>query len=110
MYLGDQLIVLPKFAIHDYLSAISRFKIETLFLVPPIIVTMIMNKKVCDQYDLSNVRRVICGAAPLGAETANTFADQYPRWAMTQAYGKPLPLTDLREEQMNLYVDFYTQA
>lgn len=87
LYLGDQLIVLAKFEIRDYLSAINRFKIETLVIVPPIIVTMITNRKPCNQYDLSSVRRVICGAAPLGAETADTFATQHPTWAITQAYG-----------------------
>ena len=91
MYLGDQLIVLAKFEIRDYLWAISRFNIETLFIVPPIIVTMIINQKLCNQYDLSCVKRVICGAAPLGAETADTFATHYPKWAITQAYGKPFP-------------------
>ena len=87
MYLGDQLIVLAKFELREYLSAIDRFNIETLFIVPPIIVTMITNPKLCNQYDLSSVRRVICDAAPLGAETANTFATQHPKWAITQAYG-----------------------
>ena len=88
MYLGDQLIVLQKFKLDSYLSAISRFQIETLFVVPPIIVTMTANKTVCDQYNLSSVRRVMCGRAPLGEETTNTFARQYPEWIITQAYGK----------------------
>ena len=87
-YLGDQLIVLPKFDLRQYLSVITRFKIETLFLVPPIIVTMIEQKAVCNSYDLSSVRRVVVGAAPLGIETAHEIAQQYPAWAITQAYGK----------------------
>ena len=88
MYLGDQLIVLQKFKLDSYLSAISRFRIETLVVVPPIIVTMTANKTVCDHYNLSSVRRIICGAAPLGEETTITFSRQYPEWIITQAYGK----------------------
>ena len=88
MYLGDQLIVLQRFKLDSYLSAISRFRIGILYVVPPIIVTMLANKKLCDQYNLSSVRRVLSGAAPLGEETISTFARQYPDWIITQAYGK----------------------
>ncbi len=109
MYLGDQLIVLAKFDIRHYLTAINRFKIETLFIVPPIVVTMITHRKLCNQYDLSSVKRVICGAAPLGAETANTFATQYPKWAITQAYGKASPLTNL-EHKEQILTSFFLQG
>ncbi|MCJ1293038.1 hypothetical protein MMC34_004591 [Xylographa carneopallida] len=86
-YRGDQVINLPKFEFNTYLSAIERFKINTLVLVPPIIILMTKNKALCDEFDLSNVKAVFTGAAPLGAETATLLRDQYPTWYIRQGYG-----------------------
>lgn len=86
-YRGDQLIVLPKFEMTSYLNATTTFKINTLYIVPPIIIAMIKNKQTCDQFDLSSVRVVFTGAAPLGKETADEFQRQYPRIKVLNAYG-----------------------
>lgn len=40
-----------------------------------------------DQYDLSSVRGIFTGAAPLGQETADDLQTIFPRWAITQGYG-----------------------
>src|ERR1700748_910301 len=39
-YRGDGVIVLPKFDMQLYLSSIQNFKINSLYLVPPIIIMM----------------------------------------------------------------------
>ncbi|KAL8762842.1 MAG: hypothetical protein Q9184_001228 [Pyrenodesmia sp. 2 TL-2023] len=87
IYRGDQVINLPKLEIHSYLNAIQRFKINGLYLVPPIIIKMLKNKSVCDRYDLSSVVGIFTGAAPLGEETAEEFQKQYPAWDIRQGYG-----------------------
>ncbi|KAL8676653.1 MAG: hypothetical protein Q9186_006852 [Xanthomendoza sp. 1 TL-2023] len=87
IYRGDQVINLPKFELHSFLSAIQRFKINLLYLVPPIIVTMVKNKPQCDKYDLSSVTGFFTGAAPLGEETAEELHKQYPPWNIRQGYG-----------------------
>ena len=51
---------------------------------------MLRNKDVCKKYDLSSVRLVYSGAAPLGDETVQQVKDLYPKWTVAQAYGKPL--------------------
>lgn len=86
-YRGDQVMVLPKFDIKHYLSAIATYKINTLYLVPPIIIAMIKNKPVLDKFDLSSVRSIFTGAAPLGAEVADLLQKQYPHWMIRQGYG-----------------------
>ncbi|KAL2003847.1 hypothetical protein VTN02DRAFT_1869 [Thermoascus thermophilus] len=86
-YRGDQVVVLPKFELNQYLSAIQAFRVSTLFVVPPIIVTMLANKETCQKYDLSAVRGLFTGAAPLGAETADDLQKQYPNWVIKQGYG-----------------------
>ncbi len=86
-YRGDGVINLPKFDLRQYLEAIQRFRINILYLVPPIIVTMTKNSKVCAEYDLSSVKSIFTGAAPLGAETAEDLQKQYPDMRIRQGYG-----------------------
>ncbi|MCJ1451998.1 hypothetical protein MMC28_002338 [Mycoblastus sanguinarius] len=86
-YRGDQVINLPKFEIKSFLTSIQRFKINSLYVVPPIIIAMAKNKPVLDKFDLSSVDALFTGAAPLGRETADELQLQYPRWKIRQGYG-----------------------
>ncbi|KAJ5775474.1 uncharacterized protein N7511_000485 [Penicillium nucicola] len=86
-YRGDQTIVLPKFELKSYLSSIVKFKISSLFLVPPIIIHMLGAKEECSKYDLSCVQSLFTGAAPLGPETAADFLKVWPNVLIRQGYG-----------------------
>ncbi|EED12934.1 phenylacetyl-CoA ligase, putative [Talaromyces stipitatus ATCC 10500] len=86
-YRGDGVIVLPKFDINTFLNSIQRFRINILFLVPPIIITMLRNQELMKKYDLSSVTAIFTGAAPLGAETAKELHSIFPDWAIRQGYG-----------------------
>jgi len=70
IFRGDQVIVLPKFDIQHYLQSIAQYKINSLYLVPPIIIAMVKNENLLKKYDLSSVKTIFTGAAPLGQETA----------------------------------------
>lgn len=50
---------------------------------------MAKNKALCDKFDLSSVKMIFTGAAPLGAETAVELQEQWPNWFIRQGYGKP---------------------
>ncbi|KAL3460846.1 hypothetical protein BJX64DRAFT_278274 [Aspergillus heterothallicus] len=84
---GDQVIVLPKFDLGTYMAAVQNFKITSLFVVPPIIITMLRNPQVCAKYDFSSAISLFTGAAPLGEETALDFLKAYPGVMIRQAYG-----------------------
>jgi acyl-CoA synthetase (AMP-forming)/AMP-acid ligase II len=87
VFRGDQVIVLPKFDIAQYLTSIARYKINTLYIVPPIIIAMVKNQATLQKFDLSSVKAIFTGAAPLGKETAEELAGQYPSWKVRQGYG-----------------------
>ncbi|KAJ0356423.1 4-coumarate- ligase [Colletotrichum chrysophilum] len=86
-YRGDGIIVLPKFELKQFLAAVQNFKINCLPVVPPIVIQVIRNQELCSKYDLSSVRFVYTGAAPLGAETVEELKKQYPKWNVGQGYG-----------------------
>ncbi|KAF2224208.1 phenylacetyl-CoA ligase-like protein [Elsinoe ampelina] len=87
LYLGDGVIVLPKFEMNSFLSSIQRFRISTLYLVPPIIINLVNSKQALQKYDLSAVKAIFTGAAPLGEETADELQRIFPKWVIKQGYG-----------------------
>lgn len=100
---GDGYVVLPKYDFHWFLEAIQRFKVEQILVVsnigkrlcpmlmgpkvPPILLQMLRMQNICAKYDLSSVRFLFSGAAPLGEETIREFGRIYPKWTIAQAYG-----------------------
>lgn len=87
-YRGDSVIILPKFELDSLLAAVHNFKINQLSVVPPILIQMLHNKEQCDKYDLSSVRWVFSGAAPLGSEVPEALMRRYPQWGVGQGYGE----------------------
>ncbi|KAL2062104.1 hypothetical protein VTL71DRAFT_6370 [Oculimacula yallundae] len=86
-YRGDGVIILPKFELQSFLNAIQTQKIQTLYLVPPIIIQLAKNQQACSKFDLGSVKGIFTGAAPLGAETAEELQKIYPSWKIRQGYG-----------------------
>ncbi|KAF4472862.1 amp-binding enzyme [Fusarium albosuccineum] len=84
---GDEIIVQPRFELKSFLAAVQRFKIEQLSLVPPILIQILNNRELCQKHDLSSVRFIYTGAAPLGPETTDRLIKQYPKWRIGQGYG-----------------------
>lgn len=66
-YRFKPLTVLSRFTFPHFLQSIQRWKITTLFIVPPMVIGLIKNPLV-DQYDLSTLRMGMAGAAPLTQE------------------------------------------
>lgn len=87
-YSGDEIIVLPRFELKSFLNAVQRFHIEQISVVPPILVQMLSSRKECAKYDLSSLRFVCTGAAPLGGETIEALLKTFPKWKIGQGYGK----------------------
>ncbi|PNY28991.1 4-coumarate-CoA ligase 1, partial [Tolypocladium capitatum] len=86
-YRGDQVVVLPGFDLAVLLAAVQTYRIEQLSVVPPILIQIIANQDKCSRYDLSSVRWVFSGAAPLGIEVIRDLLKLYPNWHLGQGYG-----------------------
>ncbi|RSL76316.1 hypothetical protein CEP51_010077 [Fusarium floridanum] len=86
-YRGDEVIVFQKFQLDQLLASIQRFKIEVLYVVPPILVQLLSNHDKTKKYDLSSVRLAFSGAAPLGSEASHKMLELFPKWKISQGYG-----------------------
>ncbi|KZT64334.1 acetyl-CoA synthetase-like protein [Daedalea quercina L-15889] len=86
IFYGATLVVTPKFSFEGMLQSIQRHKIRMLPVVPPIVVLLCKNPEV-NEYDLTSLRLIMCGAAPLSAELINQLSARLPRVSIGQGYG-----------------------
>jgi 4-coumarate--CoA ligase len=66
---GGIVITMPRFDLEQFLRLIQDHRVAHAYVVPPIVLALAKHPMV-DQYDLSSLKRVFSGAAPLGAEVA----------------------------------------
>lgn len=70
---GATIVTVPRFDLEQCLGIIQERRITRLFAVPPIVLALAKHPLV-DQYDLSSLKQVFSGAAPLSAELAQEAA------------------------------------
>jgi OPC-8:0 CoA ligase-1 len=85
---GSTIIVLSKFEMGEMLSTIEKYRATYLPLVPPILVAMINGAdQIRTKYDLSSLKSVLSGGAPLSKEVIEGFSNKYPGVTILQGYG-----------------------
>jgi len=82
---GVQILSMPRFDLQQALEAIQEQKVTRFFAVPPMVLALAKHPMV-DEYDLSSLRMVFSGAAPLGAELAEEAATRIGT-EVVQGYG-----------------------
>ena len=86
-YRGDSVIVLPQYSFQHLITSIERFQINTLYLVPPIMIDLVQKDPTIKKHYLRSVRKVVTGAAPLGKNLADRLNRLHPSWRICQGYG-----------------------
>src|SRR5690625_6723981 len=80
-----RLVTMPRFDLVDFLETIQRFECTYIFIAPPIAVALAKHP-IVDEYDISSVRTMLSGAAPLDGETGEAAAKKIHA-RMPQGYG-----------------------
>ncbi|GAA5795887.1 hypothetical protein HPULCUR_001249 [Helicostylum pulchrum] len=86
IYLGTPVYVMSKFDLVKFCETIQKEKITFSCLVPPIIL-LLAKHPIVDNYDLSSLKVVICGAAPLSADLSQQTKRRLPTMIVKQDYG-----------------------
>ncbi|KAJ6544154.1 amp dependent CoA ligase [Mycena capillaripes] len=87
LFCGITVVVVPKFAFNEMLKSIEKYKINQLTIVPPVAVLLTKDPLV-QQYDLTSVRVITCGGAPLSVSLITELGKLIPRAYIGQAYGQ----------------------
>ncbi|CAA7027807.1 unnamed protein product [Microthlaspi erraticum] len=83
---GATVLLMHKFEIGALLDLIQRHRVTIAALVPPLVITLAKNPTV-NSYDLSSVRLVLSGAAPLGKDLQDNLRRRLPQAVLGQGYG-----------------------
>lgn len=86
--LNVPIYIMSEFRYEDFLHAIGQYRITSLQIAPPILV-MLSKRRETARYDLSSVRDILCGAAPLSRELQNECQRRFQvqinqGWGMTE--------------------------
>jgi acyl-CoA synthetase (AMP-forming)/AMP-acid ligase II len=92
---GSTIVSMPRFDFQEFLATVQKYRITVLPLVPPIVLGMVKSPAV-SQFDLSSVRLVFSGAAPLGEDQARELSKKLG-CPVVQGYGmtEASPVTHL---------------
>ena len=72
---GATVVTMPRFDLAGFLRLIQDYRATFTIVVPPIVLALAGHPMV-DDYDLSSLRLLGCGAAPLGADVEQRCADR----------------------------------
>ena len=92
---GATIVSMPRFDLQEFLGIVQKYRATILPLVPPIVLGLVKHPAVA-QFDLSSVRLVFSGAAPLGEDIARALASKLG-CPVVQGYGmtEASPVTHL---------------
>ncbi|KAJ9605985.1 hypothetical protein H2200_009834 [Cladophialophora chaetospira] len=85
-FLNQEVAILAKFEIRSMLEAVTKYKVNEMWLVPPIVIRLV-NDPAASEYDLSKVRNLIYGAAPMSNEVIAAVKQKYPHFILRQTWG-----------------------
>ncbi|KRZ89758.1 4-coumarate--CoA ligase-like 7 [Trichinella sp. T8] len=84
---GCKIVTMEHFKFEIFLQLIEKFKIENLFVVPPVLVMLLKHSNV-DKHDISSVKKIIVGAAPIGKDLFDEVTKKFTHIkSIVQGYG-----------------------
>ena len=85
LHRGATVVTLPRFELEAFLETMQNHRVTRAYLVPPIVLALAKHP-VVDNYDLSALKFILSGAAPLGADLAAECSERLD-CLVVQGYG-----------------------
>ncbi|XP_073132056.1 4-coumarate--CoA ligase CCL1-like [Henckelia pumila] len=84
---GSGILIMQKYEINELMGLIQKYKVSIAPFVPPILVAVAKSEVAGAKYDLSSVRRVVCGAAAMDRTLQESVREKLPNATIGQGYG-----------------------
>ncbi|KAG6692716.1 hypothetical protein I3842_10G128400 [Carya illinoinensis] len=84
---GNTVVSMGKFEFEKMLGAVEKYRVTYLSVVPPVMIVLAKRNAVLKNFDLSSLKRIGSGAAPLGIDVMEECAKNLSHAAITQGYG-----------------------
>ncbi|XP_023515271.1 4-coumarate--CoA ligase 1-like isoform X3 [Cucurbita pepo subsp. pepo] len=83
---GAAILIMQKFEIVSFLQLVEKYKVSIMPIVPPIFLAIAKSPDLV-KYDVSSVRVLKSGGAPLGKELEDAVREKFPAAILGQGYG-----------------------
>lgn len=83
---GSAVVSLAKFDLGLVLRSVEKYRVTHLWVVPPVVLAL-AKQSVIEKYDLSSLKQIGSGAAPLGKELMVDCSKNFPQALVCQGYG-----------------------
>jgi acyl-CoA synthetase (AMP-forming)/AMP-acid ligase II len=67
LHMGATIVMMPRFDLEQFLTLIQKYRVTLSHIVPPIVLQLAQNPMI-EKFDLSSLKMIFSGAAPLGAD------------------------------------------
>ncbi|KZV27397.1 4-coumarate--CoA ligase 2-like [Dorcoceras hygrometricum] len=84
---GSGILIMQKYEINELMGLIQKYKVSIAPFVPPILLAMAKSPEAGAKFDLSSVRRVMCGAAAMDRKLQESVREKLPNATLGQGYG-----------------------
>nr|GEW72552.1 4-coumarate--CoA ligase-like 7 [Tanacetum cinerariifolium] len=84
---GNTIVSMVKYDFEGMLANIEKYKVTDVKCVPPVVLALVKRDDVVNKYDLSSLRYIGSGAAPLGKELMGECVKKFPHVMLLQGYG-----------------------
>lgn len=83
---GNTVVSMAKFELERVLEAVEKYRVTHLPVVPPVMI-LLAKHRALKKYDLSSLKQIASGAAPLGKDVMEESAKNFPHVDIAQGYG-----------------------
>lgn len=83
---GNAVVVMSGFAMDSVMKAVQQHRVTHVFCVPPVMIALAKHGR-AGKYDLSSLKFIGSGAAPLGRDVMEVVARNFPDAEIVQGYG-----------------------
>ncbi|XP_042482914.1 4-coumarate--CoA ligase 2-like [Macadamia integrifolia] len=80
---GSTILIMQKFDLVLFMELVEKYKVTVAPMVPPVVLAISKCNEV-DNYDLSSIRMVMSGAAPVGKDLEDAFRAKLPNAKLAQ--------------------------
>jgi len=98
LFKGAAIVIMPRFELEQFLNVLQTYGVTRAHLVPPIMLAL-TKQPIVDQYDLSKLKLIMSGAAPLGEKLTAACCERL-KCVIKQGYGmtESSPVTHMSSE------------
>ncbi|XP_031384311.1 4-coumarate--CoA ligase-like 7 [Punica granatum] len=84
---GNTVVLLKQFELENVLRCVEKYRVTHLYVAPPVMVAFAKQLILVKKYELSSLRQIGSGAAPLGKDVMEECSKIFPQAKIFQGYG-----------------------